>query len=292
MKPLEKRVKEMEERWNANEGIVKKGVEVCSGVELRQLLEGEGVEGSTIAKLEANKVAGSLLMKLNSDVIKNHLNIGLKERLVLIRIIRSWDKKEMVDDQNEHWNNEKVVEWFKQFGFMSQQFIQNIIKFQINGSMLLEMEINDLKELGMDAYGERMEVMNKLDVLRLEQGQMAHSEEVRLRNKMEVMEDQFVERHSEMLVELDNIRRENEKIMKRKRAEDIPNAFLCPVTQEIMNNPVIASDGHTYEKAAIEEWFGRRKKTSPLTGAVLRSFKLVPNHSMKSLIQEFIQNNQ
>eukprot|EP01117_Protostelium_nocturnum_P016461 TRINITY_DN650_c0_g1_i13.p1 TRINITY_DN650_c0_g1~~TRINITY_DN650_c0_g1_i13.p1 ORF type:complete len:502 (-),score=228.09 TRINITY_DN650_c0_g1_i13:47-1552(-) len=289
MKPLEKRVKEMEERWNENEGIVKKGVEVCSGVELRQLLEGEGVEGSTIAKLEANKVEGSLLLSLDSDMMKNDLELGLKEKLDLIHIVRSWKKREMVDEE-EHWDGEKVADWFKQFGFVSAQFIQNLNKFEIDGSMFLEMENNDLKELGMNALGERRQVMNKLEALRSSQGRVSHSEEVRLRNKMDVMEDQFVSRHSEMMEELDRIHRENEKIM--KKVKEIPDEFLCPITQEPMSNPVMASDGHTYERAAIEEWFGRRKRTSPMTGADLDDLKLVPNHTVKSMIQGFIEKNK
>eukprot|EP01117_Protostelium_nocturnum_P010987 TRINITY_DN3984_c0_g1_i1.p1 TRINITY_DN3984_c0_g1~~TRINITY_DN3984_c0_g1_i1.p1 ORF type:complete len:107 (-),score=32.25 TRINITY_DN3984_c0_g1_i1:63-383(-) len=103
---------------------------------------------------------------------------------------------------------------------------------------------------------------------------------------MDVMEDQFVSRHSEMMEELDRIHRENEKIM--KKVKEIPDQFLCPITQEPMSNPVMASDGHFYEKAAIEEWFGRRKRTSPMTGAELPNLTLTLSHTMKSLIQEFI----
>ena len=33
-------------------------------------------------------------------------------------------------------------------------------------------------------------------------------------------------------------------------AEDEP--FVCPITEELMDDPVIASDGYTYERAAIE----------------------------------------
>lgn len=31
--------------------------------------------------------------------------------------------------------------------------------------------------------------------------------------------------------------------------------FLCPITFELMIDPVIASDGHTYERSAIEKWY-------------------------------------
>jgi U-box domain len=35
----------------------------------------------------------------------------------------------------------------------------------------------------------------------------------------------------------------------------IPKSFICPITQEIMLDPVIVtSSGKTYERNAIEQW--------------------------------------
>ncbi|NEJ83202.1 hypothetical protein GR268_42755, partial [Rhizobium leguminosarum] len=34
--------------------------------------------------------------------------------------------------------------------------------------------------------------------------------------------------------------------------EPIPDECFCPITQEIMEDPVIAQDGHTYERTAIQ----------------------------------------
>eukprot|EP01117_Protostelium_nocturnum_P013712 TRINITY_DN5144_c0_g2_i2.p1 TRINITY_DN5144_c0_g2~~TRINITY_DN5144_c0_g2_i2.p1 ORF type:complete len:277 (+),score=91.32 TRINITY_DN5144_c0_g2_i2:262-1092(+) len=109
IEPLEEQLKEMEERWKANECIVKRGIEVCSQMELRQLLVGEGIEESIIVNLESNKVGGSLLVSLDTDAMKNDLGLGLKERLSLNHIVRSWKKREMVDEE-EQWNTEMVIE--------------------------------------------------------------------------------------------------------------------------------------------------------------------------------------
>ncbi len=46
------------------------------------------------------------------------------------------------------------------------------------------------------------------------------------------------------------------------------------------------ADGHTYERSAIEQWF-ETHNTSPSTGVELESKQLVPNHSLRSLIQDF-----
>ena len=35
---------------------------------------------------------------------------------------------------------------------------------------------------------------------------------------------------------------------------DLPDAFVDPITQEIMNTPMIASDGRTYDKSTVEHY--------------------------------------
>eukprot|EP01132_Coremiostelium_polycephalum_P003028 gene3028-3783_t len=68
--------------------------------------------------------------------------------------------------------------------------------------------------------------------------------------------------------------------------ETIPNECFCPITQEIMEDPVIAQDGHSYERSAIAYWLNLGHRTSPKTGVRLLSTELTPNHTMRSLIQD------
>jgi len=57
-----------------------------------------------------------------------------------------------------------------------------------------------------------------------------------------------------------------------------------------MIDPVIASDGYTYERHAIVHWVhNKRKKTSPTTNADLESFGLIPNYNLRSQISEWQQ---
>jgi hypothetical protein len=44
-----------------------------------------------------------------------------------------------------------------------------------------------------------------------------------------------------------------------------PDHFLCPITRAVMHDPVVATDGHTYDRRAVEEWFERHPR-SPLNG--------------------------
>ncbi|XP_047136345.1 uncharacterized protein LOC100211223 isoform X2 [Hydra vulgaris] len=67
----------------------------------------------------------------------------------------------------------------------------------------------------------------------------------------------------------------------------VPSDFLCPITMEIMVDPVIAADGFTYEKKSIMSWLSSGKLTSPMTNIPLSHTELVPNQSLKNVIEKF-----
>ena len=62
--------------------------------------------------------------------------------------------------------------------------------------------------------------------------------------------------------------------------------FICPIMQDIMEDPVITCDGHTFERAAIEDWFRRGNRKNPMTGLRMQSTQLIPNIALKKIIQE------
>ncbi|EOD08391.1 hypothetical protein EMIHUDRAFT_453113 [Emiliania huxleyi CCMP1516] len=68
--------------------------------------------------------------------------------------------------------------------------------------------------------------------------------------------------------------------------EEPPDQFVCPITTEVMSDPVMAADGQSYERLAIERWLAT-KQTSPLTGGELDHSFLVPNHLLRRQIREW-----
>lgn len=72
------------------------------------------------------------------------------------------------------------------------------------------------------------------------------------------------------------------------RADVEIESFRCPITQAIMEDPVICSDGHSYEREAIERWFHRSDR-SPATNEQLPNTNLIPNHNLKQAIAEWRQ---
>ena len=64
------------------------------------------------------------------------------------------------------------------------------------------------------------------------------------------------------------------------------DTLLCPITQEEFEDPVVAADGHTYERAGILQWL-EKHDTSPLTGAQLSSKQLFTNWTLRSVVADY-----
>ena len=71
--------------------------------------------------------------------------------------------------------------------------------------------------------------------------------------------------------------------------QTIPDMFCCPITFELIIDPVIDAEGNTYEKVAILEWLSINS-VSPITREPLSVSDLVPNRIYKTMVQYFYNN--
>ncbi|XP_057948918.1 U-box domain-containing protein 19-like [Malania oleifera] len=70
-----------------------------------------------------------------------------------------------------------------------------------------------------------------------------------------------------------------------------PDDFRCPISLEIMTDPVTISSGHTYDRSSIQKWFGAGNSTCPKTGKKLKNTTMVPNSVLRGLIRQYCSNN-
>lgn len=63
-----------------------------------------------------------------------------------------------------------------------------------------------------------------------------------------------------------------------------PSHFCCPISMELMADPVILATGQSYHRASIVRWLEAGHKTCPSTGTRLRHLELVPNFALRSAI--------
>lgn len=67
----------------------------------------------------------------------------------------------------------------------------------------------------------------------------------------------------------------------------VPKEFSCPISLDLMRDPVVASTGQTYDRPSIIQWIGEGHSTCPNSGQALADNRLVPNRALRSLISQW-----
>ncbi|PKA64125.1 U-box domain-containing protein 4 [Apostasia shenzhenica] len=71
----------------------------------------------------------------------------------------------------------------------------------------------------------------------------------------------------------------------------IPTDFCCPLSLELMSDPVIVASGQTYERAYIKKWLDQGFNVCPKTRQTLAHTNLIPNFTVKALIANWCESN-
>ncbi|KAL2248936.1 U-box domain-containing protein 1-like [Sesamum indicum] len=72
---------------------------------------------------------------------------------------------------------------------------------------------------------------------------------------------------------------------------NIPDEFRCPISLDLMKDPVIVASGHTYDRNSIAQWINSGHHTCPKSGQRLIHMALIPNYALRSLIHQWCQEN-
>jgi STIP1 family protein 1 len=58
---------------------------------------------------------------------------------------------------------------------------------------------------------------------------------------------------------------------------DVPQYLICPITDDLMEEPVVLQSGFTYEKCNIQKHFSVNGNFDPMTREVIEPGKLIIN---------------
>ncbi|KAJ8764143.1 hypothetical protein K2173_005053 [Erythroxylum novogranatense] len=72
----------------------------------------------------------------------------------------------------------------------------------------------------------------------------------------------------------------------------IPDEFRCPISLDLMTDPVIVASGHTYDRNSIAQWINSGHHTCPKSGQKLIHMALIPNYALKSLVNQWREENK
>lgn len=70
-----------------------------------------------------------------------------------------------------------------------------------------------------------------------------------------------------------------------------PEEFRCPLSKELMRDPVIVANGQTYDRPFIQKWLKSGNRTCPRTQQVLTHTILTPNQLIREMIQQWCKNH-
>ena len=74
-------------------------------------------------------------------------------------------------------------------------------------------------------------------------------------------------------------------------ALEIPKDYVCPISLQLMTDPVIDCNGHTFDRPSITEWY-QNSMISPITHVSISNTNLTPNLILKRQILEFIEQHR
>ncbi|GMP69467.1 hypothetical protein CsSME_00028721 [Camellia sinensis var. sinensis] len=72
---------------------------------------------------------------------------------------------------------------------------------------------------------------------------------------------------------------------------NIPDEFRCPISLDLMRDPVIVASGQTYDRNSIAQWINSGHHTCPKSGQRLIHMALIPNYALKCLVHQWCQEN-
>ncbi|KAJ7556910.1 hypothetical protein O6H91_05G104000 [Diphasiastrum complanatum] len=105
------------------------------------------------------------------------------------------------------------------------------------------------------------------------------------------MEEDYVDRVISLLMQVLEGEAEYRQAKPEVRGIPIPTDFRCPLSLELMADPVIVASGQTYERAYIQQWLDQGNTTCPKTRQTLAHTNLIPNYTVKALITNWCEAN-
>jgi hypothetical protein len=219
--------------------------------------------GNFHVAFEQHHIEGSALNKMKETLALEWRRLGIhnihdrKKIIHAIDLIQNHGILHPLQSINtvSNWNSERVCQWLKEIGFGG--IVEQFKKMNINGVVLLYLYEEDLE-----------------DIL------LIHKKYQRIRLLHEIAKLRF--KFLDQMATASQLQKES------KLKSRIPDSFYCPITMELMKDPVMAKDGFVYERNAIEMWL-QQHKTSPLTNLQLEDISLIPCHRIKNAIDDLLK---
>ncbi len=168
--------------------------------------------------------------------------------------------------------------------FTAEEFNRKVNEM-VSAKMLEESRMAAARELEEKEKHEKEEMVLRAELLRKQKeaaDELKRIEEIRKKQEDARMKAEL---------EMESSRVETKFLQDQIRAVDeMLKTYECPISCELVKDPVTAEDGHTYERAAIESWL-EDHHVSPMTRAPIGR-NLLPNHKAHTAVMELTENKR
>ena len=179
------------------------------------LLEDIGL-GQYVAEFVKQDIDGNALAKMKEKHLKRLGVTDLLHRKAIVHVIKLITSAGVIHvpiiNNALYWNTEAVVQWLHALPDIGEDVVQKISVHNIPGWALLHLTESDLNSFGL-SMGQTMHLISAIESLR---------------------DSVFTELSATSPAKKDS----------QKLQSEPPSLFLCPITCEIMEHPVVAADGY------------------------------------------------
>ena len=258
----------------------------------RAVLERQGVTGAVLADVTERNMANVFGMAQLGD--RRRLTVALRR----LGNRQGFAPAAPGQPGALGWDAARVGQWLRDEGL--GEFFAGFASNGIDGAVLLQLGPDDFAQLGANRLAERSDLKRKLDRLKkvTYAGQLvtspdkggaagaassssaaaspAGAAQLPIQSVLAAVLDDNADLQTRI--------RELEQRPNAAATRTVPPQFICPILGDVMEDPVIAMDGHTYERAAIATWYARSDR-SPMTNLPIPA-TLIPNIAIRQQIAE------
>eukprot|EP00730_Choanoeca_flexa_P003016 TRINITY_DN11260_c0_g6_i1.p1 TRINITY_DN11260_c0_g6~~TRINITY_DN11260_c0_g6_i1.p1 ORF type:complete len:717 (+),score=119.59 TRINITY_DN11260_c0_g6_i1:254-2152(+) len=295
-------------------------VKAMSTNQVHLLISRLGCQTVSLERIKEHAIDGQLLVGLTATEVMEMTGLqplGLCHRIVYYAKKAADNAQPELLQLDYAQHVQKLGDWLQQLNDETgNEYLQHVNDQQVDIITIGTMSVRDLADLGVKPKDRRrmselaIEASASVAHLPLTTTTYKHSLSVEHQHQLlaekQALEQELAkvaeERDHMMQAQRDQEAREETLLAEqRRRLQELAEAqrrmseleqlrrqqqeqLYCPITMQLMEDPVMAEDGHVYERDAIANWL-EKKGTSPMTQAAMGD-RLQPVLAIKQLIAQ------
>eukprot|EP00730_Choanoeca_flexa_P007483 TRINITY_DN12340_c1_g1_i1.p1 TRINITY_DN12340_c1_g1~~TRINITY_DN12340_c1_g1_i1.p1 ORF type:complete len:730 (+),score=153.13 TRINITY_DN12340_c1_g1_i1:94-2190(+) len=186
---------------------------------------------------------------------------------------------------------EQLSIWLEEHGDpVGIKYREQLANMQVDILTCYGLDKSDLKDLSVAPHDRRqlLKLLEKASFSATQQQQQQQQQQqtpVAGRDELKRLEPDEQRRVLDQVLEGNPVLAERLQQQLQSQEREVPDRLLCPITMDLMVDPVLAEDGRVYDREAIATWL-RQTGMSPMTRQPIGN-ELKPVMLIKNMVEDF-----